>query len=484
MTARVTQAGLVVAYAGDAPARVTQTGLVVALGRETNSRITQHGMLVALGRSTPVRVTQHSFIIAQSVHRAFYLNRLDGGEIFNGFKFVVESASAKIPEFNPYRPTISQDFSALPANVETFLGGQTATLRQQHDLIQAGDTTFPWQILTQNQSPGNKLFNLGSIGRFYHEEFGIILARYVQYKNLSIGVKLASPMGALKDINSTPWQVTDRLDLSSNEMPIGFLASYDIPVENGYGWVIVNGFMLVSAPSSDLVALNHGTPFMWESTGKISSTAGGRILGRLQGDHKIATIRPGEFRVEIESWSQSDILGWLSDDFQGIRDELDALEAAIASLTAAGGSGATAIALINSKIEALNDALAQEQARRLAGDESLSNRINAIDSPTRAEFNDAVNALTIEISDSIAVVQAGVNDALNAIAAVNARIDNLPAVDLSPINDEINTLQQEDINLQSQIDAISGHGPFPVVDGSVPPNLVYLDDGTLVYTIL
>ncbi len=481
MTGRATQTGLVIARAGGLPSRVTQHGMIAALGRETDTRITQHGLLAALGRVTAVRVTEHAFVIAQSIHRAIYLNRLDGSEIYGVIRYELEYITAQIPEFNPYRPTISQDFSALPANVETFLGGQTETLRQQHDLIQAGDTTFPWQILAQVQSPGNKLFNLGSIGRFYHETFGIILARYVQFKNLSIGVKLASPMGSLKALNASPWQVTDRLDLSSADMPVGFLASYDIPVEEGYGWVIVNGFLISSAPSSEVVAFPHGTPFAWESTGKISTTAIGRILGRLEGNHETATIAPGEFRVEIESWSQAEILAWLSDDFATINDKLTALQSAIADLTAAGGDSSTAIALINQKIAALNTALAQEQARRLAADTALSNRINAIDSPTRAEFNDAINNLTIELHDSIAAVQASVDDAMAAIAAVNARVDNLPSVDLSPINDAINTLQQEDENLQAQIDAISLVARFPVVDGSVPPNFVYLDDGSLVY---
>src|SRR3546814_3839407 len=66
-------------------------------------------------------------------------------------------------EVNPFRADVP--------NVD-----QQRILREQHNLAQAGDSTFHWGVLTEVSA--TPLYNLGSIGRFYHDEFGISIARY------------------------------------------------------------------------------------------------------------------------------------------------------------------------------------------------------------------------------------------------------------------------------------------------------------------
>ena len=107
------------------------------------------------------------------------------------------------------------------------------------------------------------------------------------------------------------------------------------------------------------------------------------------------------------------------------------------------------------------------KARKIA-DVNINNRISNLNFVTSGQLNTAVTNLN------------------NTIAAlriyVDNRFDNLvldgggPVVDLTPLWDQITLILGLISSLQS-----APKNKFPLVNGAVPPELVYLDDGSLVY---
>src|SRR3546814_7546433 len=76
---------------------------------------------------------------------------------------------------------------------------QQRILREQHNLAQAGDSTFHWGVLTEVSA--TPLYNLGSIGRFYHDEFGISIARYCKFTSFEKTIAKATPVGLNTRLN-------------------------------------------------------------------------------------------------------------------------------------------------------------------------------------------------------------------------------------------------------------------------------------------
>src|SRR3546814_9373053 len=88
------------------------------------------------------------------------------------------------------------------------------------------------------------LYNLGSIVLFYHDEFGISIARYCKFTSFEKTIAKATPVGLNTRLNQH-WVVTNRIDLSDPELAMGIACPYNELVYSGswYGWVIVDGFV-------------------------------------------------------------------------------------------------------------------------------------------------------------------------------------------------------------------------------------------------
>ncbi len=111
--------------------------------------------------------------------------------------------------------------------------------REQTQNLVAGDTTLAWELLTQLSN--ERLFTLGSIGRFFHPDYGLILARYVAFTRCSQLVNPGNCYGILLAQNDFSWKATNQIDLSHPDLVLGVGASYQIPQENQFGWLIVSG---------------------------------------------------------------------------------------------------------------------------------------------------------------------------------------------------------------------------------------------------
>lgn len=180
----------------------------------------------------------------------------------------------KAGEANPYGLHHAEDFTRELRNLHEIL-------RKQHNLSQAGDSTFPWDYLTKTTQ--TRHYTLGALGRFVHADHGLILARYCQFGRLGGTEWLGGPLG-LDLSGDSPWRVTNLLEESSAFLPIGLGASYEIPVRDSYGWVIVAGPNLQTLPIRKTAhMLAAGDALVWDSLGMVTheSAAAGVILGRI-----------------------------------------------------------------------------------------------------------------------------------------------------------------------------------------------------------
>src|SRR3546814_14054807 len=133
------------------------------------------------------------------------------------------------------------------------------------------DTLFPYTTLFRSvltEVSATPLYNVGSIGRFYHDEFGISIARYCKFTSFEKTIAKATPVGLNTRLNQH-WVVTNRIDLSDPELAMGIACPYNELVYSGswYGWVIVDGFvpaeMDVTLDSSEF---EWGTEYGWSET--------------------------------------------------------------------------------------------------------------------------------------------------------------------------------------------------------------------------
>src|SRR3546814_10747591 len=81
-----------------------------------------------------------------------------------------------------------------------------------------------------------------SSGRFYHNGFGISIARYCKFTSVEKSIAKVTPVG-LNTRWNRHWVVTNRIDLSDPELAMGIACPYNELVYSGawYGWVIVDG---------------------------------------------------------------------------------------------------------------------------------------------------------------------------------------------------------------------------------------------------
>lgn len=139
-------------------------------------------------------------------------------------------------ETNPFRP----DVPSLPENLtdlHEYLRAQAHVIYEQHNKTQAGDSTFPIELASL--CGPTQLYNLGSLTRFFHAEFGIIYARYVKFCGNYWTEAAHSIVG--HEQNSDEWVVTNVLTRVSSTRIVGQVLCTGESIGNNYGWVQVAG---------------------------------------------------------------------------------------------------------------------------------------------------------------------------------------------------------------------------------------------------
>lgn len=470
----------------DYPIKVTQHSLLAAVGRHAEVRVTVNLFEMVVGRPGPVRITTHTLIAATAATRIII--PVFGDSESSTFDYEAELIldAAPIVEINPYRPDVPTEFFGIGEDgiFYDFQRQVQETLRQQHNLTQVGDTTYHWFVLTKVTE--DRKWTLGSLGRFYHEDYGIIIGRYVQFDKMIDSNWLGAPCGRLKTTERTEWVVTNDILKSNPDWVMGFSANFDHIEDKQYGWIIVDGTNLYSIRLDQESFPIRDESIVWSSTAKSKTGIAGRSFGRVvvPSESQI-DLPPGSSYIRIEGFTDNYYIDLLTGNLSGTLDQfqaqltnhenrLDILEAQ------------TSTDALSAQIAVLSARLQAETQARITNDDSLRLLIDAV--PT---FND----LTI-LETSLHSYIDSKDDALGIrINAAQARADQAyelaSALDLTSTLSQlgIHTLQIADLYnqievLQAEVDAIelvAAKIYLPVVTGEVPPVFVYLDDGRLVY---
>jgi len=138
--------------------------LITAVPLSSGKSTSAHYLISATPLAGQKTVSAHYIVSAVSIHQRIFLNYLEGGEIYGVHSYDLALATGPIPEHNPYRPTIPESLIGLGEDYYDYAKENQEILREQHNITQAGDTTFPYQLFIGTHD--DQHYRLGAIGRF------------------------------------------------------------------------------------------------------------------------------------------------------------------------------------------------------------------------------------------------------------------------------------------------------------------------------
>lgn len=334
-----------------------------------------------------------SEVFPQSVVRDIYPAFVDGhlDSIVWPVRHRLPVIYAPDVERNPYSPIRADDQQE-----------QQRIIREQHNKTQAGDTTFDYGLLLK-PTP-KQLYTLGSMGRFYHPDFGILIARYVQFKDMVTTDYQGCPVGRLKyNSDRVDWVVTNDFDKSGAEHAEGMVFLSELPADGYCGWMVTQGANLTFVGVIDEGPPEQSNKYYWHSTGYLSKSGNGRALAYRWGSKSQTAgsvaglmINVGAFGLSnamaeveaaIAALQEADSLltatdGELGDSIAELAATLSGLQTQLESL---GASTSRDIALRAAEIEALR--------RQIAGTSDWAAAILAESNKVRVEFAQADDSL-------------------------------------------------------------------------------------------
>ena len=442
MAVRVTRAGLEAAIGVAGTVRVTRIQLSAAYNDRTKPiRVTRVQAQVAYNdRTNPVRVTRMVAQVLRSIE--------DAPEVVATLPAVPDR------EPNPYRPTLPDEIEAVSPLLFDHLKEQTETIRLQHNVTQAGDSTFPWEELTK-VGP-ERQYTLGSLGRFYHDDYGIILARYCQFTRMAEASWPTGPVGYLRSESVVSWRVTNDIALSSPDLVAGIMGAFRSPKEGWYGWVLTQGANHAPLLLNEEDKLSQTGQLVWKGVNLLGSTGSGRVLGRAVAPNHLVhrfqnQMDTGTVMLGVEGPSIESLRALLGGSFDGLEDQIRKIQATLEALGA------------DTLIENLNTLLAEveSQGTEIADLQKLKSQIAEIRRKLDQVTGDS--GLTA-LYDRITNEQLLITDPLSE--AIRRLTDRLIAVE-----NALNNLPPAQTPVKSYV---------PLVDGGIPPQLVYLPNGELV----
>lgn len=384
-----------------------------------------------------------------------------------------------IPEINPYRPDVPTEFRDINPLLYEFLRETQETLRFQHNLIQAGDSTYHWSIATKVTT--NRLFTLGSLSRFYHESYGIIVCRYVQFKQMIDDDWLGVPVGRPNASVEFDWTVTNDLSKSNSNAVCGFTASLETMVNDSYGWIIVSGTNLYSIQLDQAEPASRGDELVWSGSLEAKTGVSGRIFGRIVATPTTVNLSPGQVFIELESFSPAFMMEIVSAEFQ---PQINALDLRLSSLETQVEN--IIVAIENSNVTALTlrvTTLESNLAKEVTARQNADNKIRSDFATTLQSYTsdtDLANFHTLITNEYVAAD----NELRILINQAQTRADQAYDLASSIAGGSV------DMRLDALEYLVGQHGLrlteaekiyLPLVNGEVPPVLMYLDDGRLIY---
>lgn len=251
-------------------------------------------------------------------------------------------------ESNPFRPEPPQSIYGLDLDLYQFLRETISNIRAQHNLTQAGDSTFSWEVLTQVNA--TRLYTLGSFGRFYHPTYGIIQARYCQFESMLASAYPGAPVGILADGNQWRWIVTNDISESHPDLVVGISGPFVTPTNGQFGWVITNGVAVQAAVVHKSSTPQQFQKLTWAQSLQLDCAAefDGIAFASLVGDgdfvptegDDLYEIPPAYLFVDWFGNSEKRIKNWVDGQLVTVVQSINELETRVAALEADGGTEA------------------------------------------------------------------------------------------------------------------------------------------------
>lgn len=381
--------------------------------------------------------------------------------------FQPEAPPVPVVEVNPYRADVP--------NVD-----QQRIMREQHNLVQAGDSTFHWGVLTEISATA--LYNLGSVGRFYHDEFGIAIARYVKFTKMVETVAKAVPVGLNRKLNQ-PWVVTNQLELSDASSVMGVACPYNELIYSGswFGWVIVDGFVPAEMDISlDNSSFEWATEYGWSETGKVKPGVDGPSLGTRFTTTKVPNLKPGEFLVKVNPLSLARLGGLITTQLGPLTTQVAGLVTQVNSLTVTVETHAQQIGQLQSQVVGLDNRITSESeavARQLASIRALIPDVDY-----KSYVDGQIEMLTIQMNNQNTIIGQTANNALTRVNELELKFDSLSTVALQEqidaLNDSMGGLTGRLVGFTTEIDTnvLAAGQVLASVDAGLTPG------GTQLYT--
>lgn len=483
MAERVTRLTVEVDTNDPGPARVTRLQAQITYADRTLPvRVTRQQVQVTYAdRTLPVRVTRIAVQIVGG-YPTINAGLLSGGGFYSADisspPIIVATVASQI-EPNPYAPIIHNTAVAdMPPALAGVLGPQQEMIRKQHNITQAGDTTFPFDLILDT-TPTQE-YNLGAEGTFF-TDWGIIRAIYVQFASVKQDMTWGSmPYGRLKNTSLVDWKVTNDLTKSNADWCVGFAMLAKPAVEGEFGWVVTSGPNIFTLPCKTPGLPVIDDTYVWNASGFTARNVAGRIIARQWGISGV--LDPGSIFVSMEGPNDARLTSLFDADFTAIENAIQHLQAEIAALQDANPSGlADRVTAAEQAIALLQIALAKESAVRSQRDLELAAAIND-GLVTVAQFNE----YKLELNTALAASFKTLTDRLTAderdIAASKAITDQL---DPNVINQNFLDINSTLTVLSRLIDRIAttvnANRPVLPLTLLTPPQFFWFDDGRYMY---
>ena len=364
-------------------------------------------------------------------------------------------------EPNPWPTTVPVPVEELMA----YLQEQAQTLREQHSLNTAGDTTFSWVLLTQIDTAPR--YRVGSLGRFFHPNGSVIRARYCRLGFMEATEWLGAPVGLELGEGVAPWTVTNSLNKSHLDLVIGLGAWYSSPQSNSYGWVIVEGFSIHGVLCLNNTSIALGSPLVWtDGLGVMSGTVGaGRTLGKVarlplpaEGDHW--QLSPGTIFVELGSDSKTQITSWITQTIAPLTSQVNALQDLVEQEL-----GDSRIANLETALDAdvaarleLAALLTQSNGTFSQNVNALAKRVSTLESKELGVSTADLNQVSSDFSSTVGNLSVAVASHTAQLTSIDSRLTDAQEI-VSGVPDSLGALQLAINTLEERITAEAG---FPV----------------------
>ena len=394
-------------------------------------------------------------------------SKLEGFDLENYESNVKPAAPNR--ELNPYRPDTPDELRELGQVADDYLKEQAELIRQQHMLLQAGDSTFGWEVLTKTNK--NQEYTLGALGRFFHDKFGIILARYVQFVEMVPTPWTGAPVGRLKEAVEIDWRVTNDFSKSGKMLVMGLGGPYETPHDGTFGWIIVGGANIQSIPTDNVAVPKADAPLIWSGTASSLAHGSGKVFGRVWGNPNSIELLPGYVFVTLEGESPQMIKDWITDLASGLEAEIQLLAQMLDDLK--DQIPTQQLLEMQRQLATLSSRISQEELNRMGGDRDLQEQIAAINAAT-VDWGPIIDALSQSVDTSQAKQDQQIRlnrETADAALALANQLKGRMDTEVSALQNTVRILQDRVYELAEE--SMPG---LPLVTGETPGPIFITDE--------